>query len=65
MVYLETIGKVSDTCTTLVGMSDDYDFVAAVDEFGGKLVDVTLDPSRLGEEEVANHCNVIRHFGGL
>ena len=65
MVYFETVGEVSDTCATLVGMCDNYDLVATIDEFAGQLVDVTLDSSVLGKEEVADHCDVVRHLGGL
>ncbi len=48
-------------------MSYDDNFVTAVDYFRGELVDVTLDASWLGEEEIANHSDVVRsvrHRGG-
>lgn len=33
MINLQTVGEISDSCATLVGMGDDYDFVSAVYEF--------------------------------
>lgn len=44
-------------------MCDDYHFVAAINELRGDLVDVTFDSSWLGKEEVANHGNIVRHYG--
>ena len=46
-------------------MSDNYHFVAAVDEFGGELIDVAFDAAGLGEEEIADHGDVVGHFGYL
>jgi hypothetical protein len=42
---------------------DNYDLVASVDELRGELVDVAFDSSWLGEEEVADHRNIVRHGG--
>lgn len=35
MIDLETIGEVADAGSALIGMSDDYDLVATIYEFGG------------------------------
>ena len=61
VVDLESIGQVSDSFPAFVGMRDNYDLVASVDQLGRELVDVTFDPPRLGEEEVADHGNIVRH----
>lgn len=61
VVDLQAICEIADTGAAFVGMGDDDDFVAAVDELGRQLVYVTLDSSRLWEEEVADHGNVVRH----
>lgn len=62
VVDFETVCQVTDAGTVFVGMGDDDDFVAAINELAGELVDVALDSSRLGEEEVADHCNIVRHL---
>lgn len=62
MIDLETIGEVADAGSALIGMGDDYNLVAAVYEFGGQLVNVTFDSARLGEEEVTDHGNIVRHL---
>ena len=64
VVDLEAIGQVADASATLVLMGDDDDLVATVNELLRQLVDVTLDTSGLGEEEVADHGDVVRHDGG-
>lgn len=61
MVNFESICQVSNTLSTFICMRDDDDFMAPVYELGGQLIDVTLDASRLREEEVADHSNVVRH----
>ncbi len=61
VVDLQAVGKVADAGAAFVGMGDDYDLVAAVDELGRQLVDVAFDSSGLWEEEVADHGNVVRH----
>ena len=43
-------------------MCDDHDLVAAVDQLRRQLVDVTFDSSRLREEEVADHGDIVRHL---
>lgn len=59
MIDLEPIRKVSDSGSSFICMSDYNNFVTSIDEFGGELVDVTFDAAGLGEEEVADHCNVV------
>ena len=63
MVDFEAIGKVVDSCTAFVGMSDYNDLVAAVDELRGELVDVAFNSSWLRKEEVTDHGDVVRHIG--
>jgi hypothetical protein len=65
VVDLEAIREISYAGSPLVCMCYDYDFVSSIDEFGGELVDVTFDSSRLGKEEIADHGNIVRHCGGL
>lgn len=65
MVDFEAVGEIADSRATLVGMGYDDDFVTAVDEFGGELVDVRFDAAWLGKEEVGDHGDVVGHFGGL
>ena len=62
MVDLEAIRKVSDAGSPFICMSDDDDFVAAIDEFGRELIDVAFNAAGLGEKEVADHRNVVRHL---
>lgn len=59
VVDLDAVGQIADALAVVVGVSDDDDLVAAVDELCGELVDVRLDASGLGEEEVANHGDVV------
>ena len=63
VVDFEAICKVVDSCTAFVGMSDYNDFVATINELRGKLIDVTFNSSWLGEEEVADHGDIVRHIG--
>ena len=63
MIDLEAVCEVTDPGSSFVGVGDDYDFMAAVDQLGGQLVDVALDAAGLGEEEVADHSNVVGHVG--
>lgn len=60
MVDLEPVREVSDSSSSFVCMSDYNDLVPSIDEFGGELVDVAFDAAGLGEEEVADHRNIIR-----
>jgi hypothetical protein len=63
VVDFEAIRKISHSSPPIVCMSDDYDFVASINELRRQLVDVRFDSSGLREEEVADHRNVIRHEG--
>lgn len=56
MVDLESVGEVADPGAALVRMGDDDNLVAAIDEFSRQLVDMTLNPTWLGEEEVTDHA---------
>ncbi len=62
MIDLETIGKIPHTCSALVGVCNDHNLVAAIDELGRELVDVTFNAAGLGEKEVADHGDVVRHL---
>ena len=62
VVDLEAVGQVADAGAAFVGVGDDDDFVAAVDELGGELVDVGFNAAGLREEEVADHGDVVGHF---
>jgi len=67
VVDLEAVGEVADAVAVAVGVGDYDDFVAAVDEFCGELVDVGFDSPWLRVEEVADHGDVVgaaRHLGG-
>lgn len=62
MVDLEAIGQIPDACSAFIGVCDDYNFMAAIDEFRGELVDVTFNAAGLGEKEVADHGDIVRHL---
>lgn len=65
MIDLEAVVEIADSLAVIVGVCDDDDLVASVDEFARELVNVRLDAAGLGEEEVANHSDVVgfaRHF---
>jgi hypothetical protein len=71
MVDFEAVRQIADTCSAFVGVRDDNDFVAAIDEFllefstirrsaygapySRQLINMTFYSSRLWEEEVADH----------
>lgn len=59
MVDFEAIREISYASSTFVGMGNDDDLVSTVYEFAGELVDMTLDATRLWEEEIANDGNVV------
>ena len=65
MVDFETVREIPDTRSSLIGMGDDDDFVAAIDELGRELIDVAFNAAGLGEEEVADHGDVVRHCEGF
>ena len=62
MVDLEAVGQVTHPGPPFVGVGDDDDLVAAVDELGRELVDVAFNAARLREEKVADHGDVVGHF---
>ena len=64
MIDFETISEISYTGSPLVCMRYNYDFMSSIDELGGELVDVAFYSSRLGKEEIADHCDIVRHIGG-
>lgn len=59
MIDLEAVVEIADSLAVIVGVRDDDDLVASVDEFARELVYVRLDAAGLGEEEVANHSDVV------
>ena len=63
MVDLEAIGKVPNTSPPFIGMGDDDDFMATVDELGRELVDVAFNAAGLGKKEIADHGDIVRHYG--
>ena len=65
VVDFETIGEIPDTRSSLIGMGDDDDLVAAIDELGRELIDVAFNAAGLGEEEVADHGDVVGHSEGF
>jgi len=65
MIDLEAIRKVPDACPSIICVSYNNNLMSSVDEFRGELVNVALDSTRLGKEEVADHSNVVRHDDGL
>lgn len=68
MVDLEAVVEVANALAVVVVVGDDDDFVASVDELAGELVDVRFDAAGLGEEEVADHGDVVcfaPHFEGV
>jgi hypothetical protein len=62
MIDLETIGKIPHACSAFVGVCNYYNLMAAIDELGRELVDVTFNAAGLGEKEVADHGDVVRHL---
>lgn len=67
MEDLDAVGKVPNTLPILVRMGNYNDLVSTVDQLSGELVDMALDSSGLGVEEIAHHGDVVcstRHCGG-
>ena len=64
MVDFETICKISYTCSAIICVCDYYHFMSSIDELCRELVDMTFDSAWLGKEEIADHCDVVGHFGG-
>lgn len=65
VVDLEAIRKISNTTSSFICMGDDDDFMATIDELGRELVDVAFNAAGLGEKEVADHGDIVRHFEGF
>ncbi len=61
MVDFQAIRQVVDTRAAFISVCYYYNLVASIDQFRRELVNVTFDSARLGEEEVADHGNVVRH----
>lgn len=65
IVAFQTIREISNSCPIIIGVSDNDDLVTSIDEPLGQLIYMALDASRLREEEVADHSDVIRCFRHL
>lgn len=59
VVDFQAICEVADAFAVTIGMGDDDDFVTAVYELARKLVYMRFDASRLREEEIANHGDIV------
>jgi hypothetical protein len=46
-------------------VGDNNNFVASVDKFGRELIYMAFNAAGLGEKEVADHSDVVRHGGAL
>jgi hypothetical protein len=64
MIDFQTIREISYAGASFVCVSNYHHFMSTINEFRGKLVDVTFDTAGLWKEEVADHCNIVRHFEG-
>ncbi len=60
MEDFDAIGQVSDTLSILIGVGDNNDLVASVDQLRRELVDVAFDSSGLRVEEIAHHGDIVR-----
>lgn len=65
MVDLEAIREISHAGSPIICMRYNYDFVSSVDELGRELVDVAFYSTGLGKEEIADHCDIVRHLRGI
>jgi hypothetical protein len=61
MVNFQSVCEISYSSPSWVCVCDDYDFVPSINELRRELVDVAFHSPRLGEEEVTDHSNVVRH----
>ena len=61
MIHLQPVGEIPHAATAFVSMCDDDHFMASIYELAGDLIYVTFDSSRLWEEEVADHSDIVRH----
>jgi len=64
MIHLKAICEIVNSCAAFVGMGNNDDFMAAVDQLSRDLVDVTFNPPWLGKEEVTDHGDIVRHLDG-
>ena len=64
VVDFETICEISDTGSTLICVSNDDYFMASINKFGRQLINVGFYSPGLRKEEVADHCNIVRHLDG-
>ena len=61
MVDFEAVREIPHSRAPFVGVRYNDDFVSSIDELRGELVDMTFDSARLGEEEIADHGDIVRH----
>lgn len=61
MVDFEAVREIPHSRAPVVGVRYNDDFVSSINELGRELVDMTFDSARLGEEEIANHGDIVRH----
>ena len=64
MIDFETICQVPDPSPAFIRVSYNHHLMTAIDQLCRELIYVTFNPSRLGEEEIADHSNVVRHVDG-
>ncbi len=63
MIDFETVREIPHSGSSFISVCDDNHFMSSVYKLRRQLVYVTFHPSRLREEEVADHCDVVRHLG--
>lgn len=66
VVNFEAVGQVADAGSILIRVRYDYHLVASINKSLRQLIYVTFDASWLGEEEIADHSDIVRwmrHFG--
>ncbi len=63
VVDFETIRQIVHAGPSFVGMCNYHNLMTSIYQFRSQLIDVTFDSAWLGKEEVADHCNVVRHPG--
>jgi len=59
VVDFEAVCEIPNSSSSFICVSDDNNFVSAINELAGELVDVAFDSSWLGEEVVAHHGNIV------
>ena len=65
VVDFEAVREIPHSSAPVVSVRYNDDFVSSIDELGGELVDMTFDSARLGEEEIADHGDIVRHCDRL